>query len=98
MSARTFTLILAIMLVASSATSETPETRPLSAPTWRPPGSVSAAGGNAAPAAPANSPGPSADDAARGALRTASLPPRAPLTAVGKGTGTLPNDQGQVWR
>ncbi len=59
---------------------------------WRPPADTSAAG-------PMTRVGPAAVAVPAGAapLRVASIP-HAPIAKVTSGTGTLPNDRGQVWR
>lgn len=85
-------LVVAVVVAAPVVAQTTPPPTPAS-PAWRPPGSTVAVS-EVRPAA-AESPDP---DNGTSVLKTAALPTRPALANLTKGSGTLPNDQGQVWR
>jgi hypothetical protein len=83
MRARIALSLTAALMVAAPVYAQT-------SPAWRPPGAT----GDVRPAA---GEAPEAEGGGA-ALKTAALPARPALANVTKGSGTLPNDQGQLWR
>jgi hypothetical protein len=84
-------IILSLSAVVVVASPVIAQTTPSSA--WRTPG-----GAVAVPEVQPASAEVAEGEAGGSVLKTAALPPRPAIANVTKGSGTLPNDQGQVWR
>ena len=86
MLARNLLSLAATLMVVAPVFAQAPP----AAPAWRPPGVA------VSEVRPVSAEAPEAE--AGGVPKTAALPARPALANVTKGSGTLPNDQGQIWR